>query len=72
MSLMQNLPSRSPYLQRLMIKGAGRIYFRNTSELDWIESDFQLDIVFSYNFKNEQVVSVFSLSVFSLLACAKY
>lgn len=39
MGLMQNLPSRSPYLQRLMIKGDGRIYFRNTSELDWIESE---------------------------------
>lgn len=39
MGLMQNLPSRSPYLQRLMIKGSGRIHFRNASELDWIESE---------------------------------
>lgn len=39
LGLMQNLPSRSPYLQRLMIKGSGRIHFRNASELDWIESE---------------------------------
>ena len=45
MGLMQNLPSRSPYLQRLMIKGAGRIYFRNASELDWIESDCEFMMI---------------------------
>lgn len=38
-SLVGNSPHRSPYLQRFLLKSAGRIHFRRVTELDWAESE---------------------------------
>ena len=39
-SLLENLKSGQPkYLERLMIKGDGRVFFLRTDELDWIEAE---------------------------------
>ncbi|HEX8137193.1 MAG TPA: LytTR family DNA-binding domain-containing protein [Pyrinomonadaceae bacterium] len=32
-------PEREPYLNRLMVKSAGRVYFLKVEEIDWIEAD---------------------------------
>jgi two-component system, LytTR family, response regulator len=38
-ALLERINSRQPYLDRLIIKAAGRITFLNTHEIDWIEAD---------------------------------
>ncbi|HEY0427414.1 MAG TPA: response regulator [Pyrinomonadaceae bacterium] len=37
-SLMQTLKQEKKYLERLVIKSAGRIFFLNVEEIDWIEA----------------------------------
>jgi two-component system LytT family response regulator len=39
LSLLQELKSGNTYLERLVIKAAGRIYFLDTNEIDWIEAE---------------------------------
>lgn len=39
LALLQELKPGSAYLERLVIKTAGRIYFLDTKEIDWIEAE---------------------------------
>ncbi len=39
LSLLEELKAGNKYLERLVIKAAGRIYFLETSEIDWIEAE---------------------------------
>ena len=39
LALLEQLEERKPYLERLVIKSAGRVYFLRTSEVDWIEAE---------------------------------
>jgi two-component system LytT family response regulator len=39
LSLLEELKAGSKYLERLVIKANGRIYFLETSEIDWIEAE---------------------------------
>src|SRR5258705_11442517 len=39
LALLQELKAGKNYLERLVIKAAGRIYFLETSEIDWIEAE---------------------------------
>lgn len=39
LSLLEELKAGKSYLERLVIKTAGRIYFLETSEIDWIEAE---------------------------------
>ncbi len=39
LGLIQNAPTKSPHLQRLILKSGGRIHFRNVAELDWAEAE---------------------------------
>ncbi|HEY3042149.1 MAG TPA: LytTR family DNA-binding domain-containing protein [Pyrinomonadaceae bacterium] len=39
LALLEELKSGKNYLERLVIKTAGRIYFLDTSEIDWIEAE---------------------------------
>jgi two-component system LytT family response regulator len=39
LSLLQELKSGNNYLERLVIKAAGRIYFLETNDIDWIEAE---------------------------------
>jgi two-component system, LytTR family, response regulator len=39
LALLEELKAGSNYLERLVIKSAGRIYFLETSEIDWIEAE---------------------------------
>lgn len=38
-ALLEELKAGNKYLERLVIKAAGRIYFLETSEIDWIEAE---------------------------------
>jgi two-component system LytT family response regulator len=38
LSLLQDLKTPSPHLERLVVKTAGRLFFLRTEEIDWIES----------------------------------
>lgn len=38
-SLLENLKAEQKYLERLMIKSAGRVFFLRTEEIDWIEAE---------------------------------
>ncbi len=38
-TLLEELKAGNKYLERLVIKAAGRIYFLETSEIDWIEAE---------------------------------
>ena len=38
LTLLEELKAGNKYLERLVIKAAGRIYFLETSEIDWIEA----------------------------------
>ncbi|MGH9904373.1 MAG: hypothetical protein ACRD8U_02185 [Pyrinomonadaceae bacterium] len=38
MALLEDLKAGNKYLERLVIKASGRIYFLETSEIDWIEA----------------------------------
>ena len=38
-ALLQGLHRSPRYLERIMVKGTGRIYFLRTDEVDWIEAD---------------------------------
>lgn len=39
LALLEELKAGKSYLERLVIKAAGRIYFLDTSEIDWIEAE---------------------------------
>ena len=39
LALLEELKAGKNYLERLVIKAAGRIYFLETSEIDWIEAE---------------------------------
>src|SRR5256714_7103234 len=39
LALLEELKAGNKYLERLVVKAAGRIYFLETSEIDWIEAD---------------------------------
>jgi two-component system LytT family response regulator len=39
LALLEELKAGNSYLERLVIKAAGRIYFLDTSEIDWIEAE---------------------------------
>jgi len=39
LTLLQELKAGNKYLERLVIKSAGRIYFLETGEIDWIEAE---------------------------------
>ena len=39
LALLEELKAGNKYLERLVIKAAGRIYFLETSEIDWIEAE---------------------------------
>jgi two-component system LytT family response regulator len=39
LSLLQELKAGKTYLERLVIKAAGRIYFLDTKDIDWIEAE---------------------------------
>jgi len=39
LALLEELKAGSKYLERLVIKAAGRIYFLETDEIDWIEAE---------------------------------
>ncbi len=39
LALLEEMKAGSKYLDRLVIKAAGRIYFLETSEIDWIEAE---------------------------------
>jgi two-component system LytT family response regulator len=39
LSLLEELKAGNKYLERLVIKASGRIYFLETSEIDWIEAE---------------------------------
>lgn len=39
LALLEEMKAGSKYLERLVIKAAGRIYFLETSEIDWIEAE---------------------------------
>jgi two-component system LytT family response regulator len=39
LSLLEELKAGNKYLERLVIKAGGRIYFLETSEIDWIEAE---------------------------------
>ena len=39
LTLLEELKAGNKYLERLVIKAAGRIYFLETSEIDWIEAE---------------------------------
>lgn len=39
LALLQELKAGTRYLERLVIKSGGRIYFLETSEIDWIEAE---------------------------------
>ena len=39
LALLQELKAGNKYLERLVIKATGRIYFLETSEIDWIEAE---------------------------------
>lgn len=38
LALLEHLAERKPFLERLVIKSAGRVYFLRTEEVDWIEA----------------------------------
>ncbi len=38
-ALLENLKNKAQYLERLVIKAAGRITFLRTDEINWIEAD---------------------------------
>ena len=39
LTLLEELKAGNKYLERLVIKASGRIYFLETSEIDWIEAE---------------------------------
>jgi two-component system LytT family response regulator len=39
LALLQEMKAGNKYLERLVIKASGRIYFLETSEIDWIEAE---------------------------------
>ncbi len=39
LALLEQLAQRKPYLERLVIKASGRVYFLRTEEVDWIEAE---------------------------------
>jgi two-component system LytT family response regulator len=39
LALLEEMKAGNKYLERLVIKAAGRIYFLETSEIDWIEAE---------------------------------
>jgi len=39
LSLLENLQPEQRYLERLMIKSSGRVFFLRTTEIDWIEAE---------------------------------
>ena len=39
LALLEELKAGNKYLERLVVKAAGRIYFLETSEIDWIEAE---------------------------------
>ena len=39
LSLLEELKAESNYLERLVIKSGGRIFFLETDEIDWIEAE---------------------------------
>ncbi len=39
LSLLENLKSEQKYLERLMIKSQGRVFFLRAEEIDWIEAE---------------------------------
>src|SRR5687768_16109648 len=39
LALLEELKAGNKYLERLVIKAAGRIYFLETTEIDWIEAE---------------------------------
>jgi two-component system LytT family response regulator len=39
LALLEDLKAGSKYLERLLIKASGRIYFLETNEIDWIEAE---------------------------------
>jgi len=39
LALLEDLKTGQPYLERLVIKTGGRIYFLRTDEIDWIEAE---------------------------------
>lgn len=39
LTLLEDLKAGSKYLERLVIKAGGRIYFLDTNEIDWIEAE---------------------------------
>ena len=39
LALLEELKAGNKYLERLVIKGGGRIYFLKTEEIDWIEAE---------------------------------
>lgn len=39
LALLEDLKAGNKYLERLVIKASGRIYFLETSEIDWIEAE---------------------------------
>src|SRR5438094_814565 len=39
LALLEDLKTGQPYLERLVIKAGGRIYFLRTDEIDWIEAE---------------------------------
>ena len=39
LGLLEDLKTGQPYLERLVIKAGGRIYFLRTDEIDWIEAE---------------------------------
>jgi two-component system LytT family response regulator len=38
-SLLEHLKAEQKYLERLMVKSAGRVFFLRTDEIDWIEAE---------------------------------
>ena len=39
LTLLEDLKAGNKYLERLVIKAGGRIYFLDTNEIDWIEAE---------------------------------
>lgn len=39
LALLEDLKAGNKYLERLVIKASGRIYFLETNEIDWVEAD---------------------------------
>src|SRR4030095_8135552 len=39
LALLEEMKAGNKYLERLVIKASGRIYFLETSEIDWIEAE---------------------------------